>query len=147
MTMSQTAAVMRAHDPGEAATAQTVYVLFLVGLIFPLMPIIVLITALEVTPILGWLILAYALPPIIGLIWAYHERADAPGWVQSHFQMQSRTLWLGLLYGIVAAVTTFLYLGWLIAVFVLVWWIMRCIKGLNAISRGAPYDFPEHYIW
>ncbi len=145
--MSQAAAAMTAHDPGEAATAQTVYVLFLVGLIFPLMPIIVLISALEVKPVVGWLILAYALPPIIGLIWTYTERGDASAWVQSHFHMQSRTLWLGLLYGIVAAVTTFFYIGWVIAVFVLVWWIMRCIKGLNAISRGAPYDFPEHYIW
>ncbi|HTT80047.1 MAG TPA: hypothetical protein VMF86_10245 [Stellaceae bacterium] len=145
--MSQAAAVMTAHDPGEAATAQTVYVLFLVGLIFPLMPIIVLVTALAVTPILGWLILAYALPPIIGLIWTYHERGDASAWVRTHFQMQSRTLWLGLLYGIVAAVATLFFVGWLIAVFILVWWIMRCIKGLNAISRGAPYDFPEHYVW
>jgi uncharacterized membrane protein len=145
--MSQTAAAVRAHDPGEAATAQTVYILFLVGLIFPLMPIIVLITAFTVTPILGWLILAYALTPIIGLIWAYSDRTEAPAWVQTHYQFQSRTLWLGLLYGVVAAATIYFVIGWLIALFVLVWWIMRCIKGLNAISRGAPFDYPEHYIW
>jgi uncharacterized membrane protein len=146
--MAQTAAaVVRAHDPSEAATAQTVYILFLVGLIFPLMPVIVLVTALSVTPLLGWVILAYALPPVVGLIWAYTERTEAPAWVQTHYQMQSRTLWLGLLYGVVAAAATFIYIGWLLAIFILVWWIMRCIKGLNSISRGAPYDFPEHYVW
>jgi uncharacterized membrane protein len=145
--MSQAAAVVRAHDPAEAATAHTVYTLFLVGLVFPLVPIIVLTTALAVSPTLGWIILAYALAPIIGLIWAYNERTEAPAWAQTHYQMQSRTLWLRLLYGVVAAAATFIIIGWLIAIFILVWWIMRCIKGLNAISRGAAYDFPEHYIW
>ena len=145
--MSQTAPVISARHATEAATAQTVYILYLVGLIFPLMPIIVLVTALSVTPILGWIILAYALTPIIGLITVYMAREEAPAWVQSHYQMQSRTLWLGLLYGVVAAVTSFFYIGWIIALFTLVWWILRCAKGLTAVSNGASYDYPEHYLW
>ena len=64
--MSQIAPVVGAHSSNDAAIAQTAYTLYLVGLIFPLMPIIVLITALTLPPILGWIILAYALAPIIG---------------------------------------------------------------------------------
>lgn len=145
--MSQTAATARVYDAAEAGTARTIYILYLVGLIFPLMPLIVLVGARAVTPTVGWVIIAYALTPIIGLILAYIERTEAPSWVQSHYQMQIRTCWLGLLYGIVAAATIYFYIGILVALFTLVWWIVRCVKGLKATANGTSYDYPEHYVW
>jgi uncharacterized membrane protein len=34
---------------------------------------------------------------------------------------------------------------WLI--FVLIWWIVRCVKGMQAISRGLPYERPASWMW
>src|SRR5258708_39589824 len=58
-------------DPQEAATANIVYILYLVGLIVPM-------------------------TPIVGLIMAYVNYGDAPEWVQSHYRFQIRTFWIGL---------------------------------------------------
>ena len=119
--MSQTA-VVTANDPAEAGTAKTIYILYLVGLIV-------------------------GITGIIGVIMAYVNRSDAPLWVQSHYQVQIRTFWIGLLYGIVSFLTTFILIGFLLALFTLVWWIVRCAKGLKAASAGAPYDNPTSWLW
>src|SRR5438477_11416343 len=54
------------YDPAEADTAKIVYILYLVSLIF-------------------------GLTSIVGVIMAYVNRADAPGWVRSHYRFQIRT--------------------------------------------------------
>ena len=145
--MSQTAAAMStANDPAESGTANTIYMLYLVGLIFPLMPSMLLSMYQEVNPITGWLLIAYALAPIIGCIVLYVDRDDAPAWVQTHYIFQSRTLWLGLLYGVVAAITTYFYFGWVIAFLAVIWWIVRCTRGMRQLACGMPHDQPEHYF-
>ena len=53
-----------------AGTAKLVYILYLVSLLIG-------ITA------------------IVGLIIAYVNRDDAPGWLQTHYRFQIRTFWIG----------------------------------------------------
>src|SRR5512146_3290502 len=96
--MSQPAAVITVNDPAEAGTAKIVYVLYLIGLVI-------------------------GITPIIGVIMAYVNRGSAPVWVQSHYQMQIRTFWIGLLYGVISFATTFLLIGFLLALLTVVWWI------------------------
>ena len=146
--MSQTAAaISTANDPADAGVARTIYTLYLVGLIFPLMPSILLSMYYEVTPIVAWLIVAYALSTIIGGILLYLERTEAPPWIQTHYTMLSRTLWLGLLYGVVAAVTSYFIFGWVIAFLAVIWWIVRCVKGMRHLAAGEACDEPEHYFY
>jgi uncharacterized membrane protein len=38
-------------------------------------------------------------------------------------------------------------IGFLFALFTLVWWIVRCAKGLQRPSRGEPYDNPATWLW
>ena len=109
-------------DPGEASEANVVYILYLVGLL-------VGITALA------------------GVIMAYVNRGSAPAWVQSHYRVQIRTFWIGLLYSLIGVVTCAIVVGFFWLAFVLVWWIVRCAKGMQAISRGVPYDRPASWIW
>jgi uncharacterized membrane protein len=109
-------------DPGEGDTAKLVYILYLASLI-------VGITA------------------IIGVIVAYVNRGGAPEWVQTHYRLQIRTFWIGLLYGVISLITAFILIGFLFALFTLVWWIVRCAKGLQQQSRGAPYDKPATWLW
>jgi uncharacterized membrane protein len=122
MQARQVYAVSARYDPGEGDTAKLVYILYLASLI-------VGITA------------------IVGVIIAYVNRGDAPEWVQTHYRFQIRTFWIGVLYGVISLITIFILIGFLFALFALVWWIVRCAKGLQRQSRGEPYDRPATWLW
>jgi uncharacterized membrane protein len=111
------------QNVAESDTANTVYILYLVNLLLP--------------PVTG----------IVGVIMAYVNRAEAPEWVQTHYTFQIRTFWIGLLYGLIGMITAIIIVGLFWLMFVLVWWIIRCAKGMQAISHGAPYDRPETWLW
>ena len=120
--MSQPNQFVGVANPAEAGTAKIIYILYLVGLIV-------------------------GITPIIGLIMAYVNRSEAPAWVQSHYQLQIRTFWIGVLYGVISAVTSMIFIGFFLALFTLVWWIVRCAKGLKAASNGMAYDNPTSWLW
>jgi uncharacterized membrane protein len=108
--------------PEEADTANVVYILYLVG-------IVVGITG------------------IVGLVMAYVNHREAPEWVQTHYRFQIRTFWIGLLYALIGALTCIIVVGFFWLMFVFVWWVVRCVKGMQAISRGLPYEHPESWLW
>ena len=116
------AAVLTVNNPAEAANARIVYILYLVGL-------------------------AVGITALVGVVMAYVNRSDAPEWVQTHYQMQIRTFWIGILYGVISALTSFLVIGVFLGLFTLVWWIIRCVKGLKAVSSGNPYPNPAAWLW
>jgi uncharacterized membrane protein len=106
--------------------AKIIYVLYLVGWVIPV------------------------IPPIIGLIMAYINRGDAPAWVESHYQFQIRTFWIGTLFCIIGAlVSTYIvnFVGWLIFVLTMIWWIIRCVKGLKELFDRAPHADPATWVW
>jgi len=109
-------------DPAQGETANVVYILYLVGLIVPM-------------------------TPIVGVIMAYVNWRDAPEWVGTHYRFQIRTFWIGLLYSLIGLVTCFILVGFFWLGFVLIWWIVRCVKGMQAISRGAAYERPASWMW
>jgi uncharacterized membrane protein len=109
-------------DPAQGKDANLVYILYLVGLIV-------------------------GVTSLVGVIMAYINRGEAPEWVQTHFRFQIRTFWIGLLYGVIGAVTIWILIGFLILLFVVVWWIIRCVKGMKAIERGEPVPDPATWMW
>jgi uncharacterized membrane protein len=115
-------AVNAGGNPAQGETAKIIYILYLVSLV-------VGITA------------------IVGVIMAYVNRGDGPAWVETHYTLQIRTFWIGLLYGFISLVTMFILIGFLLVLFTLVWWIVRCAKGLQRQSRGQPYDNPASWLW
>ncbi|WP_428035782.1 DUF4870 family protein [Amphritea sp.] len=82
---------------------------------------------------------------IIGVVMAYVYKSDAPDWLKSHYQWQVRTFWIGFLYAIIGLVTLFILVGYLILLFNLLWFIVRCIKGLSALEKRQP--MPEPTSW
>jgi uncharacterized membrane protein len=109
-------------NPAEAETANVVYILYLVSLLV-------------------------GLTSIVGLIMAYVNYDEAPEWVRTHYRFQIRTFWIGLLYAFIGVVTCIIVLGIFWLIFVGVWWIVRCVKGMQAISRGLPYEHPASWMW
>jgi len=110
------------HGDGGASTANVVYILYLVSL---------------VTGITG----------LIGLIMAYVNHGSSDSWVRTHYQFQIRTFWIGLLISIVGTITTLILVGWLILLFGLIWFIVRCAKGMSHLGRREPVPNPKTWLW
>jgi len=107
----------------KTATAKAVYILYVVGWIIPI------------------------IAPIVGVIFAYIHRDDSQPWLQTHYQFQIRTFWIGVLFGVISVVTSLIYIGWLLMLLTLIWVTIRCAKGLKLLYESAPYDNPESWLW
>lgn len=108
-------------QPG-ASNVQLIYILYLVG-------IIVGITTL------------------IGVVMAYINRGKYAGWLDSHYTFLIRTFWIGFLYSIIGALTTVIIIGFLILLFTVIWFIVRMIKGLQALGRKEPIANPQSWMF
>ena len=105
-----------------AGTAKLVYILYLVSLLIG-------ITA------------------IVGLIIAYVNRDDAPGWLQSHYRFQIRTFWMGAFYMIVGTLLLQFLVGLLILLFVIFWLIVRCARGIKYLDKKEAYPEPGSWMF
>lgn len=93
--------------------------------------------------ILYLLSLLTGITALIGLVVAYALRGQAPEWEQSHYQFLIRTFWIGLLYSVIGMLLTVVLIGFLVLLFVAVWMIVRCIKGLQLAARQEPIPDPQ----
>ncbi len=84
---------------------------------------------------------------IIGVIIAYMNRGPGSDWLDSHYTFQIRTFWIGLLYGLIGFALTFVFIGFFVLLFVLIWWIVRCIKGLQLAGARQPVPDPGAWLW
>ena len=107
-------------DAAEGRTANLIYILYLLNLIF-------------------------GVTSFIGVIVAYINQGDAPAWVQSHYRFQIRTFWIGLLLGVIGAVTAAFVVGILILAFLFIWWIARCVTGMRYFSEGRAHPDPASW--
>ena len=109
-------------DAAEGRTANLIYILYLLSLIF-------------------------GVTSLVGLVMAYVNKSDAPEWVQSHYRFQIRTFWIGLLFAVVGAVTAAFVVGILILAFLFIWWIARCVTGMRYFSEGRAHPDPASWMF
>jgi uncharacterized membrane protein len=79
---------------------------------------------------------------VIGVVIAYVYRTDAPDWLKAHFTFQIWTFWIGLAASIVGAITAAIVIGFLIWLALLVWSIVRLVKGWKWLADGQPVPKP-----
>jgi uncharacterized membrane protein len=84
---------------------------------------------------------------LVGVIIAYVKKPTASGFLQSHFQFQVRTFWIGLLYLGVGSFLLFLYIGGPILLWWFVWTLIRTIKGLILLNDGRPIPKPASWLF
>ena len=84
---------------------------------------------------------------IVGVIMAYMNRGPGADWLDSHYTYQIRTFWIGLLYGAIGFVLMFVVIGFVVLLGVLIWWIVRCIKGLQLAGARQPVPDPATWTW
>jgi len=117
-----------------------------------LMPIVVYVLYL-----LGW---AGGLTAIVGFIMAYSLKERAPDWARTHYVFLIRTVWIGLIWGISAALLIvlglpltlvligflFLKVAFVILGLLSVWVTVRCAVGLIYAARSEAYPRPRAWI-
>jgi len=106
----------------ERQMAMIIYILFLVG--FP----------------------TFHVATIVGLVLAYVNRDGAPQWLRSHYTLQIRTFWIGLLYFFVACACLFILIGVPMLVAVSVWYVVRCALGISRLLKNEAYPTPESWV-
>jgi uncharacterized membrane protein len=106
----------------NGATAKIIYILYLVALVV-------------------------GVTSIVGVVMAYVNKGQAPAWVETHYRFQIRTFWILLLASFVALLLTFVIIGVVLWPLILVWLIVRCVKGLMAIEKQQPYPNPASWLW
>ena len=82
---------------------------------------------------------------LIGVIVAYVYKDDAPEWLRTHYELQIRTFWFGLVVGAIGVALSWILIGVPILLALAVWWIIRCVKGLKYVGDRQPY--PNHRGW
>lgn len=106
----------------SSSTANIIYILYLVGLVLG-------ITA------------------IVGVVMAYINKKDAPAWVQSHYDFQIRTFWIGLLIIVIGVITSALIIGFFIILFWYIWIIIRVVKGMKSLSSNEAHPNPQGWMF
>lgn len=108
-------------DQPENSTPKVIYILYLVGILLPVMT-------------------------IVGVVVAYVYRSEASTTMQSHFTFQIRTFWISLLLQIIGWLTLVVGIGWLILLIWVIWLLVRCIKGLRIVSKNLPHPNPKTWL-
>lgn len=93
--------------------------------------------------LLGFIV---GITPLVGLVVAYMNRGKSEAWIESHYTWAIRTFWIGLLYGLVAILLMILVIGFPLMIALAVWFIIRTIKGLQAVGRRQAIANPESWI-
>lgn len=94
----------------NSTTAKLIYIGFLVGLLIPFVS-------------------------LIGVIMSYVSKGKGPEWLDENYRFQIRTFWIGGLYFVVSLLLTAVLIGWITFIVTLVWYVLRCIKGLKALEQ------------
>lgn len=82
---------------------------------------------------------------LIGIIFAYVYRDDAPEWLKSHYQLQIRTFWIAFLFFFISLMLMIILIGKLLMLITFIWYLVRMIKGIRYLNRRAPYPNPTSW--
>jgi len=110
------------EDSSENGSVKTIYILYLAGLLF-------------------------GITGIIGVVMAYMNRNDAPDWLQTHYQFQIRTFWIGLLFMLIGGLLSVVLIGYFIMLFWVIWLVVRCVKGMKYLDRNEPHPNPKGWMF
>lgn len=79
-----------------------------------------------------------ALATIAAVVVAYLKRADAAGTIYAgHFDWLIKTFWWGLLWCVLSAILTYIFIGWITGLVAVIWIIYRVARGWLALFSGA----------
>ena len=107
-------------NPGDNGNVNLIYILYLAGLVV-------------------------GITSIIGVVMAYMGKDSAPDWLKSHYHNQINIFWKALVYSIAGVLLSIVLIGFLILLFAVIWYIVRVVKGMQALSKGEPSPNPSSW--
>ena len=94
-----------------------IYVLYLCGIIIPILP-------------------------IIGAVFAFANKADNNKLYRSHYIFAFRSFCFGIIGSFVALITTFIFIGPILYMLILVWFVVRSIVALQYLLEEEAHPNP-----
>jgi uncharacterized membrane protein len=88
-----------------------------------------------------------AITAVIGVIIAHAQSGGPDPVLNSHYQFQIRTFWIGLLYVVVGTVLTLVLIGWAILLWWFIWSLVRCVKGVLALNENRAIPNPASWMF
>ena len=84
---------------------------------------------------------------LIGVIIAHVQNGGPDPVLNSHYQFQIRTFWIGLLYIVVGSVLSLIVIGFAVLLWWLIWSLVRCVKGVLALNENRPIPNPQSWMF
>ncbi len=84
---------------------------------------------------------------IVGVVIAHVQKGSGNAMLDSHYDFQIRTFWIGVLYLIVGFVLMFVLIGFLVWGWWFVWSLIRNIKGILALNENRPIANPSSWLF
>lgn len=84
---------------------------------------------------------------IAGVIIAYLKRGESTPAAATHLTFLIRTFWIGLLFGAIGFIASFIIFGILLLLATMVWMLIRLIKGCILAFDGKPVPDPHTWRW
>jgi uncharacterized membrane protein len=84
---------------------------------------------------------------IVGVIIAHVQKGSGDAMLESHYDFQIRTFWVGVLYVVVGTVLAWVLIGFLILAWWFIWSLIRNIKGILALNENRPIANPTSWMF
>jgi uncharacterized membrane protein len=84
---------------------------------------------------------------LIGVIIAHVQNGGPDPVLNSHYQFQIRTFWIGLLYLVIGSILTMVLIGFAILLWWVIWSLVRCVKGVLALNENRPIPNPASWMF
>ncbi len=107
-------------DKDTEGNVNLIYILYLVGIVFG--------------PV-----------AIVGVIMAYLGRSKSGAVIDSHYSNQINLFWKYLLFMLIGALLSYVLIGYLMLLAAVVWFVIRNVQGLQAMSRGEAIARPDSW--
>lgn len=83
--------------------------------------------------------LVFGITALAAIIMNYIKLDEVKGtWLESHFNWQIRTFWIGLIIAIIGFILVFVLIGFVVLFALAVWLIYRIVKGWLLLSEKKP---------
>jgi len=91
--------------------------------------------------------IVFGITSLIGLVMAYINQSDSPDWLKTHYRFQIRTFWIAVLFSVVAGFLSFIFIGYFLMPLIVIWLIIRCVKGMKALQQRQQHPDPTSWIF
>lgn len=83
---------------------------------------------------------------LVGVVIAYVYRGEGPHWFDEHYRYLIRTFWLALLYFAISGLLMLVLIGFLTWLVVIVWLVIRCVKGIKRLQEQRAPDNVDAWL-